>query len=106
LESLIVKIAKLLAVEFGEAGTKIIVANLSNNDFLNPMVPGAKMCAIFGFCIMNSFAETTELLQTKVILYHNMIAETVHSTVDKYLGATNKNIGEASWYFGNLRMKT
>eukprot|EP01022_Parablepharisma_sp_SALTPOND_P009652 TRINITY_DN139_c0_g1_i11.p1 TRINITY_DN139_c0_g1~~TRINITY_DN139_c0_g1_i11.p1 ORF type:complete len:937 (-),score=64.55 TRINITY_DN139_c0_g1_i11:7171-9981(-) len=95
LETLIVKIAKLLAVEFGEAGTKIIVSNLSTNDFLNPMVPGAKMCAVFGFCIINSFAEATELLQTKVILYLNQIAETVHSTVDKYLGSTNKNIGEA-----------
>ena len=95
LETLIVKIAKLLAVEFGEAGTKIIVSNLSNNDFLNPMVPGAKTYAVFGFCIINSFEEITELLQTKVILYLNQIAETVHSTIDKYLGSTNKNIGEA-----------
>ena len=95
LESLIVKIAKLLAVEFGEAGTKIIAANLSNNDFLNPMIPGSKMCGVFGFIIINSFAETTEALQTDIMLYLNQIAETVHATIDKYLGATNKNIGEA-----------
>ncbi len=95
LESLIVKIARLLAVEFGEAGTKIIVTNLSSNDFLNPMIPGNKMCAVFGFCIINSFEETTEVLQTDVMLYLNEIAETIHSTIDKYLGSTNKNIGEA-----------
>lgn len=95
LEALIIKIAKLLAVEFGEAGSRIIVANLNNYDFLNPMVPGMKVCAVFGFCIINSFAETTELMQTKVIVYLNQIAETIHSTVDKYLGATNKNMGEA-----------
>jgi len=95
LEALIIKIAKLLAVEFGEAGSRIIVSNLNNYDFLNPMVPGVKLCAVFGFCIINSFAETTELLQTKVIIYLNQIAEIIHSTVDKYFGATNKNIGEA-----------
>lgn len=95
LEAFIVRIAKLLAVEFGAAGSQIIVSNLSNYDFLNPIVPGMKVCALFGFCIINSFAETTEVLQTKVIVYLNQIAETIHSTVDKYLGATNKNIGEA-----------
>jgi len=95
LENLIVKIAKLLAVEFGEAGTKIVVSNLNDNEFLNPMVPGSKMCAVFGFLIINGFAETTVRLQEKVIIYLNSIAEVIHCTIDKYLGATNKNIGEA-----------
>jgi class 3 adenylate cyclase len=95
LENVIVKIANLLIVEFGEAGTRIIIENLSAGNFLDPMLPGAKMFGIFGFCIINRFADTSKALQTNIMLYVNKIAEVVHSVVDKYYGGTNKNIGDA-----------
>lgn len=39
--------------------------------------------------------ETTEALETDIFAYVNQIAEIVHSCVDKFGGAPNKNIGEA-----------
>ena len=62
---------------------------------LNPIIPGNKEHAIFGFCIIDSFLETTEALQTDIMAYVNKIAEMTHSCVDKFGGSTNKNIGEA-----------
>ena len=59
------------------------------------MIPGIKTYAIFGFCIIDHFVETTEALETEIMAYVNQIAEIVHSCVDKYGGAPNKNIGEA-----------
>lgn len=51
--------------------------------------------AIFGFCDIRNFTDATETLQTEVMVFVNKIAEIVHSQVDKYLGAANKNIGDA-----------
>lgn len=59
------------------------------------MIPGIKTYAIFGFCIIDDFVETTEALETDIFAYVNKIAEVVHSCVDKYGGSPNKNIGEA-----------
>lgn len=59
------------------------------------MIPGIKTYAIFGFCIIDHFVETTEALETEIMAYVNQIAEIVHSCVDKYGGSPNKNIGEA-----------
>jgi len=59
------------------------------------MIPGKKMCAIFGFCDIRQFAVITEVLKSEVIVFVNTIAEIVHSCVDKFQGATNKNIGDA-----------
>jgi class 3 adenylate cyclase len=56
---------------------------------------GQKIMAIFGFCDIRNFVDTTEVLETDVMVFVNQIAEIVHSQVDKYLGAANKNIGEA-----------
>lgn len=101
-EERIVKFAKLLAVQYGDAGKKIIVTNLASKDYVNPLIPGEKMYGVFGFCIINSFVELTEVLQTDILEFLNAVAETVHATVDKYLGSTNKNIGESfllAWKF-------
>lgn len=62
---------------------------------LDPLVPGFKTHAIFGFCIIEHFVTTTEVLQEDIMTYVNNIAEIVHSIVDRYGGSTNKNIGEA-----------
>ena len=62
LEKLIMKIGVLLAVGFGEAGSEIIAANMSSEGDVNPMIPGKKMMAIFGFCDIRNFTDATEVL--------------------------------------------
>ena len=67
-------------------------------------MPGERTYAIFGFCILDDFVETTEVLQTDIMSYVNQVAEITHSIVDKYGGSPNKNIGEAFvlvWKFHN-----
>ena len=59
------------------------------------MIPGKKICAIFGFCDVRGFAVCTEVLKQDVMLFVNEIAVIVHSSVDLYAGACNKNIGDA-----------
>ena len=59
------------------------------------MIPGHKTYCIFGFCIIEDFVETTEILQVDILSYVNKIAEITHSVVDRYGGAANKNIGDA-----------
>ena len=95
LEQTIVKIGALLALGFGEAGSKIIAANMANGGEINPMLPGQKIIAIFGFCDIRNFTDATEVLQEGVMLFVNEIGEIVHSVVDQFSGAANKNIGDA-----------
>lgn len=40
LEQIIVKIGALLALGFGEAGSKIIAQNMASSGEVNPMLPG------------------------------------------------------------------
>jgi len=49
LEQTIIKIGALLALGFGEAGAKIIADNMGHGGDVDPMVPGNKVVAIFGF---------------------------------------------------------
>ena len=42
-------------VGFGEAGAEVIADNIRSGGDLNPMVPGRKVAAIFGFCDIRSF---------------------------------------------------
>jgi hypothetical protein len=44
---------------FGEAGAEIIAENMSKGGEINPMLPGKKMMAIFGFVEIRQFSETT-----------------------------------------------
>ena len=53
----------LMAVGFGDAGAEIIADNMRSGGDLNPMVPGQKVTAIFGFCDVRQFTDTTEILQ-------------------------------------------
>ena len=62
LERAIVKIGHLLALGFGEAGSKIIASNIGTGGDLHPMMAGQKVSAIFGFCDIRSFTEVTEVL--------------------------------------------
>ncbi len=53
----------LMAVGFGDAGAEIIADNMRSGGDLNPLVPGQKVTAIFGFCDVRQFTDTTEILQ-------------------------------------------
>lgn len=51
-----------MAIGFGEAGSNIIAQNMKNGLFyllldgsVNPMIPGKKVVAIFGFCDIHNF---------------------------------------------------
>ncbi len=95
LELSISKICSLMALGFGDAGAEIIAENMRNGGALNPMVPGKKMCAIFGFCDIRNFTDATEVLQEDVMEFVNSIARIVHGEVARRKGAANKNIGDA-----------
>ena len=60
LEQAITKMARLLQIGFGSAGAEIIANNLSDGGELNPMVPGSKVDAIFGFCDIRCEAVRSE----------------------------------------------
>ena len=91
----IVKIGALLSLVFGAAGAEIVGSNIMKEGDMNPMIDGKKKCAIFGFCDIRNFTEVTELLQEDIMMFVNKIGELVHSSVYRYGGSANKNIGEA-----------
>jgi class 3 adenylate cyclase len=95
IQSAIMKISALLAIGIGEAGNEIIKENLSNYNDLDPMVQGRKKNYIFGFCDIRGFPLVNEALQEQTMVFLNQIADIVHSSVDLFNGATNKNIGDA-----------
>ena len=98
----IVKISSLLAICFGEAGGDIIKQNLEKGKDFNPMLVGKKKQAIFGFCDIRQFPIVNDALQERTMIYCNQISEIVHSSIDRFAGATNKNIGDSylsAWRF-------
>ena len=48
------------------------------------MLDGNKMIAIFGFCDIRQFTDTTEVLVEGVMIFVNEIAQIVHGVVDMY----------------------
>ena len=97
LEKTVTKICGLLALGFGEAGAEIISTVLKEGveADMNPMIPGKKIMAIYGFCDIRNFTDTTEVLQEKVMIFVNEVAEIVHEIAAEYMGSANKNIGDA-----------
>ncbi len=109
LDKTISKIGALLAIGFGEAGSKIISKILKQNTKdVNPVIDGEKVIAIYGFCDIRNFTDSTEILQEEVMIFVNEIAEIVHETTISHLGTPNKNIGDAFllvWKFENNLVK-
>lgn len=93
-EATLVKIASLVQIGLGEAGSTIIQNNMQTGSF-NPMVPGKKIYAAFGFCDIRRFTDATECLGEDVMIFTNRIGKIVHGCVHAYEGAANKNIGDA-----------
>ena len=102
IQSAIIRISALMAIGFGEAGGEILKENISSSDVVNPMLPGKKINAIFGFCFIHNFSEINEAFQEKTMIFVNQISDIVHSCVDKFNGITNKNLGDCyllAWKF-------
>merc|ERR1719421_105244 len=96
LETTILKIGSLLQVGFGEAGAQIIGMNMSSRDGeLNIMTAGRKVVAIYGFCNICDFMDTTQCLLEEVMVFVNKIAHIVHTCVHEWRGAANKNMGDS-----------
>ena len=89
------KLGALMALGYGEAGSTVIIENMAKGESINPMVPGEKIIAIFGFCDVRKFTNATEILKEGIMLFVNEIGEICHGIVDRYSGAANKNIGDA-----------
>lgn len=68
---------------------------MKQNGELDAIMPGLRTYAVFGFCILEDFIATMEVLETDIMTYVNQVAEITHSMVDRYGGSANKNIGEA-----------
>jgi len=95
LDKTFTKMCQLMVVGFGDAGAEIIAENLGKGGDLDPMIPGKKMVAIFGFCDIRCFTDATEILQEGVMEFVNSIAQIVHMEVALHGGSANKNIGDA-----------
>lgn len=99
LEITLSKIGTLMQVGFGAAGADIIGKNMGSGE-LDPMLPGKKITAIYGFCDIRQFTDTTECLQEEVMVYVNKLGHIMHSGTHHYYGMANKNVGDAfllSW---------
>ena len=94
LDLAISKICGLLVIGFGDAGAEIIAENMKYGGDLNPMIPGKKTVAIFGFCDIKKFTETTEVLQEEIMEFVNTVANIVHTRVISQSGSANKNMGD------------
>ena len=105
----IIKISALLAMSVGDAGGEIIHKNLSSTHGLHFHSHGKKKFAIFGFCNIRNFEEINVALQEEIIPLINQIAEIVHTSVDKFRGNTNKNIGDSFFsvwkFYNNINIK-
>ena len=95
------KITALLRIGFGEAGAEIISKNMSVeagtmiSSSLDPMIPGKRMYAIFGFCDIHEFDMCTEVLTSEIMTFVNSVARIVHEQVSRWGGTCNKNLGNA-----------
>ena len=102
LEQTLYKIGTLMAIGYGEAGSRIIGQNLEQGDIINPMLPGDKIISIFGFCDIRKFTNATEILREGVMIFVNEIGHICHGIVDRFSGAANKNVGDAFLFVWKL----
>eukprot|EP00563_Minutocellus_polymorphus_P005988 CAMPEP_0181030934 /NCGR_PEP_ID=MMETSP1070-20121207/5976_1 /TAXON_ID=265543 /ORGANISM="Minutocellus polymorphus, Strain NH13" /LENGTH=909 /DNA_ID=CAMNT_0023108303 /DNA_START=170 /DNA_END=2896 /DNA_ORIENTATION=- len=94
------KITALLRVGFGVAGADIISTNMAVGEgegsaVLEPMIPGKRVYAIFGFTDIHAFDYCTEKLEDEIMTFVNSVARIVHDEVTRWGGLCNKNLGNA-----------
>lgn len=97
LEKVIAKIGKLLAMSFGEAGSEIISKNMqkNTNGEINPFIPGKQIFASFCYISIDKFEEITDVLEDKVMIFVNEIAEIIHEIASEYGGNINRSMGNS-----------
>ena len=93
-EKAILRVGKLLQLGLGEAGAKIISANMKDGNMQMDR-SGELVHAIFGFCDIRNFTDCTEVLRADIVKLVNGIARHVHECTADNHGAANKNIGDA-----------
>ena len=81
LESAVTKMARLIQVGFGAAGTQIVRQHLGKKGELDLLASGRKIHAVFGFCDIRRFTDATEVLQERVMPFVNIVAHIVHYKV-------------------------
>lgn len=93
------KITALLRIGFGVAGAEIISKNMAvegeGSSVLDPMIPGKRVYAIFGFTHIHEFDLCTERLEDEIMTFINSVARIVHDEVTRWGGLCNKNLGNA-----------
>jgi class 3 adenylate cyclase len=94
IEETLGKVGQLMQVGFGAAGAEIIRQNLQSGSF-DPMIKGKRITAIYMFCDIRRFTDTTECLQEDVMVYVNSLGDLCHTTTVAYYGMANKNVGDA-----------
>ena len=97
-QTAIARITHLLRVGFGVAGAEIISSNMTveggGNASLNPMVPGKRVYALFGFADIQSFDLCQDRLGDEIMTFVNSVARIVHDEVTRWGGTCNKNLGQ------------
>jgi len=94
LELTIFKISTLLQRGFGELGAKVVAESLSpHENYMDLLLPGKKINAIFVVCRIRQFTETTECLLDEIIVFVNKIVKIIHECAIKWDGSPNKNYG-------------
>eukprot|EP00300_Choanocystis_sp_HF-7_P016135 c19312_g1_i1.p1 GENE.c19312_g1_i1~~c19312_g1_i1.p1 ORF type:complete len:871 (+),score=183.47 c19312_g1_i1:1-2613(+) len=88
------RLAKLLQVGLGQAGSDIIAHNLQYGNF-SALQSGTKVEAVFGFCDIRNFTDCTEELEGECVSFVNAIAGIISNELVKSNGHINKNIGDA-----------
>lgn len=67
----------------------------NTNNIIDPLLPGIRVYAIFGFCDIHHFEDINARLASEVLVFVNSIAEIVHCQVHGWGGQCNKNLGNA-----------
>ncbi len=62
---------------------------------METFIAGTKLNAVFAFCDIRKFTDTTEVLQENVLRFVNLVGHVVHSNTEWFEGAPNKNVGDA-----------
>ncbi len=93
-EASLSRFGRLLQVVAGEAGAGVISRSLRGGKF-DPVVPGVKVSAVFGFCDIRNFTNLCEVFREETMEFTNNVSNVVHKISHDCGGAINKNIGDA-----------
>lgn len=107
LNDALLRICKLLALEYGPAGSSIISNTIfaSSSGEFNPLVPGKRIECAFAFCDIRDFTNATEILQEEVMEFVNTVAAVCHSEAARYGAPLTRMPATASFSFGASRTR-